>query len=366
MSIVTQERDKWWRNYSVKIPPIIAMHPQKAFDVFWSKYVYFLLQRYANDDVQETKISHPRNVPVDTSRIKYIRMGTTVATNALLERKGERIALITTKGFADLQLIGNQSRPKIFELNIKRPSVLYEHVAEIDERVVLLKYGEYSETDPDKIRIGLSQEKLYVEKEIDGDEVRAKLQEIQKLGITSIAVAFLHSYTFAEHEHVVKAIATEMGFEQISLSSDIMPMVRIVPRACTTCVDACLTPVIKTYLRSFCTGFDDRLNEVKISFMQSDGGLTPMNSFLGNRAILSGPAGGVVGYALTSRIPVAPSPTTGTGLRNALDRADEYMPVIGFDMGGTSTDVSRYAGEFEHVFETTTAGKTDPLLCSDH
>ena len=310
--------------------------------------------------MQETKIPHPRNAPVDTSRIKYIRMGTTVATNALLERKGERIALITTKGFADLQLIGNQSRPKIFDLNIKRPAVLYEHVAEIDERVVLMKVDEYSGTDTTLIRTGLSRETLYVEKSIDVDEVRAKLQEILKKGITSIAVAFLHSYTFAAHEQVVKNIATEMGFDQISLSSDIMPMVRIVPRACTTCVDACLTPVIKTYLQSFCAGFDEHLADVKISFMQSDGGLTPMNSFLGNRAILSGPAGGVVGYALTSRVPVTPSPpfsaTAVDSGSNTLDQECEYMPVIGFDMGGTSTDVSRFAGEFEHVFETTTAG----------
>lgn len=232
-----------------------------------------------------------------------------MATNALLERKGEKTALVTTKGFADLQLIGNQSRPKIFELNIKRPSVLYEAVEEIDERIVLLKDGEYTPTDPSRVRKGISQESLYVEKELDVTEVRAKLSSILDRGIRSIAVAFLHSYTFAEHENIVKSIALEMGFEQISLSSEIMPMVRIVPRACTTCVDACLTPVIKRYLASFCSGFDNNLlRDVNISFMQSDGGLTPMTSFLGNRAILSGPAGGVVGYASTSRIPIVPGP----------------------------------------------------------
>jgi 5-oxoprolinase (ATP-hydrolysing) len=272
-------------------------------------------------------------------------MGTTVATNALLERKGERAALITTAGFRDLQIIGNQSRPKIFDLNIKRSDVLYELVEEINERVVLLKEGEYNAVEQTRIQLGMSQELVYIEKEIDENEVREKLLRVLSLGITSIAVSFLHSYTFAAHEKVVQRIAQELGFTQISLSSDIMPMIRFVPRTCTTCVDAYLTPVIKRYLDSFCVGFDSNLSEVKISFMQSDGGLTPMDSFLGTHAILSGPAGGVVGYALTSRIKEA-------------NEKETLMPVIGFDMGGTSTDVSRYAGVFEHVFETTTAGVT--------
>jgi 5-oxoprolinase (ATP-hydrolysing) len=277
-------------------------------------------------------------------------MGTTVATNALLERKGERVALITTAGFGDLQIIGNQSRPKIFDLNIRRPDVLYEMVEEINERVVLLKEGEYVAADQSKVQLGVSQELIYVEKEIDEVEVREKLQKVLSRGITSIAVAFLHSYTFYGHEKIVQRIAQELGFTQISLSSAIMPMIRFVPRTCTTCVDAYLTPVIKRYLHSFCVGFDSNLSEVNISFMQSDGGLTPMSSFLGTHAILSGPAGGVVGYALTSRVEEGNSRTQ--------QNEGALMPVIGFDMGGTSTDVSRYAGVFEHVFETTTAGVT--------
>ena len=267
-------------------------------------------------------------------------MGTTVATNALLERKGERVALVTTKGFADLQLIGNQSRPKIFDLEIKRPELLYEHVVEIDERVSLIKEGEMHGVieSESNVLVGLSHEKLIVSKEIDGKEVETRLSEILALGIKSIAIVFLHSYTFPHHEKIVKAIAERMGFLQISLSSEVMPMVRMVPRGCTTCVDAYLTPVIKRYLESFSKGFDKKLMEnVQVTFMQSDGGLTPMANFFGNRAILSGPAGGVVGYAKTSY--------SGT-------------PVIGFDMGGTSTDVSRYAGVYEHVFESTTAGVT--------
>jgi 5-oxoprolinase (ATP-hydrolysing) len=289
---------------------------------------------------QLTGVPHPRSSLVDTSQIDSIRMGTTVATNALLERNGERVALITTKGFADLQLIGNQSRPKIFDLEIRRPELLYEHVVEIDERVSLLKEGEdHGSVDGnDRIVTGMSHEKLIITKSLDIEEVKLRLSEILLLGIKSIAVVFLHSYTFSDHERAVREVAEKMGFVQISLSSEVMPMVRMVPRGCTTCVDAYLTPVIKRYLHSFSKGFDSNLMEkVQVTFMQSDGGLTPMNNFFGNRAILSGPAGGVVGYAKTSY--------NGT-------------PVIGFDMGGTSTDVSRFAGTYEHVFESTTAGVT--------
>ena len=240
---------------------------------------------------EETGIPHPKNKPVDTSRIQYIRMGTTVATNALLERKGERTALITTKGFKDLQYIGNQSRPKIFELNIRRPDVLFEMVEELDERVVLVKEGEYECPNADDVVIGISQESLYIEKQIDENEVKAKLEQIKARGITCIAVALMHSYTFPAHEKCVERIARELGFTQVSLSSTIMPMVRLVPRGCTTCVDAYLTPVLKRYLSSFCAGFDSELAKVAVCFMQSDGGLTSMNTFLGNRSILSGPAG---------------------------------------------------------------------------
>jgi 5-oxoprolinase (ATP-hydrolysing) len=288
---------------------------------------------------EETGESYPRSQPVSTKYIDFIRMGTTVATNALLERKGERIALITTAGFHDLQLIGNQSRPKIFDLKITRPELLYEHVIEINERVILVKEEDKEKYSGLPTVMGKSQESLIIEKSIDEDEVRNKLQILKNEGIKSIAVVFIHSYTFSDHEQRVREIAKEMGFEQISISSEIMPMIRVIPRGGTTCVDAYLTPIIKKYLASFISGFDNNIVNVNVLFMQSDGGLTPMNKFLGNRAILSGPAGGVVGYAITSS-----QATT--------------APVIGFDMGGTSTDVSRYHGSYEHVFETTTAGIT--------
>ena len=168
-------------------------------------------------------------------------------------------------------------------------------------------------------------------------------------------MVLLHSYAYPAHEQAVKKVAKALGFEQISLSSEVMPMVRMVPRGCTACVDAYLTPVIRRYLASFTKGFDAGLGRVQVSFMQSDGGLTPMENFLGNRAILSGPAGGVVGYARTSFDDAA---SAAAGQPHQRGTGDKDMPVIGFDMGGTSTDVSRYAGTFEHVFESTTAGVT--------
>lgn len=298
---------------------------------------------------KETGIPLPRAQPVPTAQIEYIRMGTTVATNALLERKGERVALLTTRGFKDLQVIGNQSRPKIFDLKIQRPDLLYETVEEVDERVVLIR------TDADmaaakkmgkEVITGVSHEQLYVEVALLETQAEERLQHIYDQGIRSVAIVLLHSYTFTGHEQAVKAIAARLGFTQISVSGEVMPMVRIVPRGCTTCVDAYLTPVIKRYLRNFTSGFDHGIAKIRVSFMQSDGGLTPMRAFNGNRAILSGPAGGVVGYARTSYHAAPPA------------AGEAVQPVIGFDMGGTSTDVSRYAGEYEHVFESTTAGVT--------
>ncbi|CAK4080949.1 unnamed protein product [Aphanomyces euteiches] len=287
---------------------------------------------------QFTGIPHPRNKPVDTSRLEYIRMGTTVATNALLERNGERTVLVITKGFRDLLFIGNQSRPKIFDLEITTPDMLYEEVVEVDERVQLVHDNDRKSDD---IR-GISGDYVRVLVAPDASRLREQLKAIRAKGIKSMAVVLTHSYTFTKHEQLIGSLANELDFTQISLSSDIMPMIKMVPRGFTSCADAYLTPVIKDYLSSFCSGFDENLKEVKITFMQSDGGLTPMSSFFGNRAILSGPAGGVVGYARTTHPPRLPAP----------------LPVIGFDMGGTSTDVSRYDGTFEHVFESVTANVT--------
>ena len=313
-----------------------------------------LLSKFTGKEVR-------RGEPLDTSKIESIRMGTTVATNALLERKGERIAMVVTKGFKDCLEIGNQSRPKIFDLAIRKPDVLYEKVVEIDERVTLEDYAENparhtTEISESSVKEGLvrglSSEAVRIIKKPSRDSVRSQLQSLYDDGFRSIAVCLVHGYTFPDHEALVGKLAHEIGFEHVSLSHQLMPMIKLVPRATSACADAYLTPAIKKYIAGFQAGFEGGLGTESVKkesgakgarceFMQSDGGLVDVDLFSGLRAILSGPAGGVVGYALTSY-----DPKTKT-------------PVIGFDMGGTSTDVSRYgSGRYEHVFETTTAGVT--------
>ncbi|CAO3568473.1 unnamed protein product [Mortierella alpina] len=291
---------------------------------------------------------HPRDQPVATEHLESIRMGTTVATNALLERKGERCALLITKGFKDLLLIGNQSRPKIFDLSITKPDVLYQAVVEVEERVTLVGYTSspmgvvenIDLSDPSFVK-GISGEYVHVLQKPDMLKIKKQLQDLYEQGFKSIAVCLLHSYTFVDHEQAVGELAQQIGFTHISLSSAIMPMIKMVPRGTSATADAYLTPCIKTYVDGFVSGFDESLTKnVSLQFMQSDGGLVPVSHFSGLRAILSGPAGGVVGYGMT-----------------AFD-AKDGVPVIGFDMGGTSTDVSRFNGKYEHVFETTTAGVT--------
>ena len=306
----------------------------------------------------------PRGEALDTSKIESIRMGTTVATNALLERKGGKIAMVVTEGFKDCLEIGNQSRPKIFDLAIRKPEVLYQKVIEIEERVTLEDYAEdperrVTETKPreesttdDNLVRGLSSEAVRILKRPSDDNIRPQLLNLYNEGFRSIAVCLVHGYTFPDHEVLVGQIANEIGFEHVSLSHALMPMIKLVPRATSACADAYLTPAIKKYIAGFQAGFEGGLGTESVKnergtkgsrceFMQSDGGLVDVDQFSGLRAILSGPAGGVVGYALTSYDPQA------------------RIPVIGFDMGGTSTDVSRYgSGRYEHVFETTTAGVT--------
>ena len=303
----------------------------------------------------------PRGQPLDTTQIESIRMGTTVATNALLERKGERIAMVVSKGFKDCLAIGNQSRPKIFDLAIRKPDVLYEKVIEVDERVTLEDYAEDPErhvtdvsdqtADAGMVR-GLSGEAVRILKRPSEAEVKSQLEHLRREGFKSIAVCLVHGYTYPDHEALVGRLARKIGFEHLSLSHELMPMIKLVPRATSACADAYLTPAIKKYIAGFSAGFEGGLGTESVKkesgakgarceFMQSDGGLVDVGLFSGLRAILSGPAGGVVGYALTSY------------------DSETRTPVIGFDMGGTSTDVSRYGdGRYEHVFETTTAGVT--------
>ncbi|KAG0060160.1 hypothetical protein BGZ89_012496, partial [Linnemannia elongata] len=244
--------------------------------------------------------------------------------------------------------LGNQSRPKIFDLSITKPDVLYQSVVEVEERVTLVGYtsspmGVVENVDPNDPSFvkGISGEYVHVLQKPDLGKIKEQLQDLYSQGFRSIAVCLLHSYTFIDHEQAVGALAQEIGFTHISLSSAIMPMIKMVPRGTSATADAYLTPCIRTYVDGFVSGFDENLTKnVSLQFMQSDGGLVPVSHFSGLRAILSGPAGGVVGYGMTAYDP------------------KDGVPVIGFDMGGTSTDVSRFSGKYEHVFETTTAGVT--------
>ena len=280
----------------------------------------------------------PRDLKIDSSNIVSIRMGTTVATNALLERKGERTALFITKGFKDLLHIGNQSRPNIFDLVLSKPHKLYEEVIEVDERIVPAK----DEIQGDDVKLGKDGKHYKILKEINTEYVLSQLQAVKDKGFDSISIVFMHSYAYPDHEDKVGMLAEQVGFSQISRSSDVMPRQKIVKRGDTCTVDAYLNPHIKRYLKGFVEGFDDKLSEkVSLFFMQSDGGLSPIDTFRGSKAILSGPAGGVVGYSQTTR--------------NILGK-DNKMPIIGFDMGGTSTDVSRFDKDFELIFETSIAG----------
>ncbi|ORY72599.1 5-oxoprolinase [Leucosporidium creatinivorum] len=321
----------------------------------------------------------PRDSQLPVDKIASIRLSTTVATNALLERQGAKHALLITKGFGDLLQIGNQSRPKIFELDIKRPSVLYSDVVEVDERVTLMgytsdpkraeravvftedgkveKHYDDEELPEGEVVRGMSGEAVRIIKKVDEEAVRKDLQKLYDDGYRSLAIVLIHAFTFPDHERQIASIAESIGFKYISASSSSLPMIRMVARGTSTTVDAYLTPVLQKYLDGFFAGFDPSLRETNtaeapqattaeeakkttsVEFMRSDGGLTDVRGFSGLKSILSGPAGGVVGFAQTSW-------------------EEGGQAVIGLDMGGTSTDVSRFDGTHETVFETTTAGVT--------
>lgn len=291
-----------------------------------------------------------RTDPIRSDCIEWIRMGTTIATNALLEKKGEPCALAITAGLRDVLAIGHQARPKIFDLKVRMPTPLYSSVAEVKERVRVAPKGAGGSSRVDELREGTMTAAVQFREEtpVDEDDLRANLGKIRARGITSLAVALMHSYANPEHEQVVRRIAEDVGFTHISLSSDLTPMVRIVPRGLTAVVDAYLSPKIKSYIAEFRAGFDGNLSNVNVQFMQSDGGLCDIGKFAGYLAVLSGPAGGVVGYGRTAY-----------GCELGCPEADEgakLKPVIGFDMGGTSTDVSRFEGSLSHIFETEIAG----------
>lgn len=241
-----------------------------------------------------------------------VRLGTTRGTNALLTRSGARTAFVTTKGFRDVLLIGNQDRPRLFDLAIQKPEPLFEQAVEIDERM-----------DADGC----------VLKSPDEDEIRASLANIHNTGVESVAICLLHAFANSEHEQIVERISREVGFTEVSTSSRLSPLIRIVSRGDTTVADAYLNPILRDYVEQL----RKSLGESTLRMMTSAGGLVDADHYVGKDSILSGPAGGVIGFSRVAR------------------RAG-FEKSLGFDMGGTSTDVSRFDGQYELEFETQKAG----------
>jgi 5-oxoprolinase (ATP-hydrolysing) len=262
-------------------------------------------------------LSLQRGAPIPAEAIGAIKMGTTVATNALLERKGGRTLLVTTRGFRDALKIGYQARPKIFARHIIKPEMLYERVIEVDERI---------------------RADGTVERAPDLTTLVPELQRALADGIKAVAIVFMHAYRYPQHEQQVAALARTI-FPQVSVSHEVSPLIKLVGRGDTTVVDAYLSPILRRYVAQVAgeLATDEARSAARLMFMMSSGGLTAAELFQGKDAILSGPAGGVIGMAETGR-------------------AAGFDRLIGFDMGGTSTDVSHFDGEYERAFETEVAG----------
>ena len=259
------------------------------------------------------------NAPITALQVECVKMGTTVATNALLERKGEPTLLVTTQGFRDALRIAYQNRPRLFDRRIVLPELLYAQVIEANERMGA--HGELLQA-------------------LDVDSLRKPLQEAFDAGLRSVAIVFMHGYRYTTHEAQAKELAEKIGFTQISTSHGTSPLMKFVSRGDTTVVDAYLSPILRRYVDLVAAD----MPSVPLYFMQSSGGLTDAHAFQGKDAILSGPAGGIVGMARTAQLAFANM------------TSHEQVQVIGFDMGGTSTDVSHFAGTFEREFETQVAG----------
>ncbi|EAW36896.1 hydantoinase B/oxoprolinase family protein [Lyngbya sp. PCC 8106] len=253
---------------------------------------------------------------IPSHRISEVKMGTTVATNALLERKGDRTVLVITKGFKDALRIGYQNRPNIFAREIILPEMIYEQVIEVNERY---------DTDGNEL------------KPVNIELLKPRLQALYDSGIRSCAIVLMHGYRYPKHEKQIAELAQKIGFSQISVSHEVSPLMKLISRGDTTVVDAYLSPILRRYVEQVFSQLNSDGESVSLLFMQSNGGLTDARNFQGKDSILSGPAGGIVGAVQTS-------------LRAGFDQ------IISFDMGGTSTDVAHYNGEYEREFETEIAG----------
>jgi 5-oxoprolinase (ATP-hydrolysing) len=304
---------QFWVDRGGTFTDIVARHPDGRLST--AKLLSENPERYRDAAVAGIRriLGLPPGAPLPEGLVEAVKMGTTVATNALLERKGERVLLLVNRGFRDLLRIGNQARPRLFDLDVRLPALLHEEVAEIAGRVAV----DGTEIEP-----------------LDEAGARAALRGAHARGIRAVAVALIHAWAHPAHERRLGEIAAEEGFAQISLSHAASPLPRLVPRGDTAVVDAYLSPILRRYVRQV----EEELGpHTRLYFMQSSGGLTEAGRFQGKDAILSGPAGGIVGAARTAAM---------AGLTR----------IIGFDMGGTSTDVALYAGEFERAFETMVAG----------
>ncbi|MGA0392689.1 MAG: hydantoinase B/oxoprolinase family protein [Rhodospirillales bacterium] len=303
---------KWqfWIDRGGTFTDVIARAPDGTVSAY--KLLSENPDQYADAAVQGIKDVLGDNCKNSADMIDAIKMGTTVATNALLERRGEPVVLAITQGLKDQLRIGYQNRPKIFARHIELPEMLYTNVIEVEERVSA---------------------KGEIICALNVDTTKQSLEKIYASGIRAIAVVFMHGYRYPDHERQVADLARDIGFTQISVSHRVSPLMKLVARGDTTVADAYLSPILRRYVDSVAAA----LGETRLMFMQSNGGLTDADLFQGKDSILSGPAGGVVGMARTA------------------EQAG-FQKVIGFDMGGTSTDVSHYDGSFERTFDTTVAG----------
>jgi len=306
------ERWQFWIDRGGTFTDVVARRPDGA--LIAHKLLSENPERYADAAIAGIReiLSVRSQDALPVHLIEAVKMGTTVATNALLERKGERTVLFITRGFRDALRIAYQNRPRIFDRHIVLPEMLYSKVVEVDERVAAR--GE-------------------VVLPLNETDTHTKLVQAFKEGYRSIAIVFMHGYRFPGHERRTAELAKSAGFAQISVSHGVSPLMKLVGRGDTTVVDAYLSPILRRYVEQVAS----ELRGVRLLFMQSNGGLTDARRFQGKDAILSGPAGGIVGAVRTSE-------------------AAGFDRIIGFDMGGTSTDVSHYAGELEREFETRVAG----------
>ncbi len=315
----TTVEGKWefWIDRGGTFTDIVARHP--AGEVITHKLLSENPKQYKDAAIQGIRdiLGTGQADRLPSNHIAAVKMGTTVATNALLERQGEETLLVITKGFKDQLRIGYQARPDLFALHVELPEMLYRDVLEVEERID-------------------AQGQVLIE--LDGEAAKAGLKKYYEAGLRSVAIVLMHGYRYHQHETRLAEIAEEIGFQQVSISHQVSPLMKLVSRGDTTVVDAYLSPILRRYVHQVASklhGLEEHGG--KLMFMRSNGGLTDAAVFQGKDAILSGPAGGVVGMARIAE-------TAG------------FDKVIGFDMGGTSTDVSHYNGEFEKAFETQVAG----------